>query len=171
AAARQSSAVHKALGEITEMGTPIGNIMIGSGGWGSASLSMSIVGTKGRGSYRATLERRNGVWGIGSSRVALFPGRSIDIELEDLKETVGVPISAGHQLSGDAIDEEQWSDIKWDQQHVRLLMPPGWIEETRDQTRLEFKMDELDAFARLQVPPLIERESGVTHPTIGANLL
>jgi hypothetical protein len=132
---------------------------------------MSIVGTKGRGSYRATLERRNGVWVIVSSRLDLSHGRSIDIELEDLKETVGVPIRAGSQLKDDAINQEQWSDIKWDQQHLRLLMPPVWIEETRDETHLEFKMDGLNAFARIQVPQLIELDSGVTHRTSGANLL
>lgn len=79
-ALRESPSVSRALGDIRDIGTPMGNISTGIGGSGSADLSMSVEGSRGSGRYYATLERRSGKWFVLSGRVDLRDGRSVNLE-------------------------------------------------------------------------------------------
>ena len=79
-ALKESSAARQVLGEINDVGTPMGSISSEIGGSGSATLSMSVTGTKASGKYYATLQRRNGQWMLISGRVELADGRSINVE-------------------------------------------------------------------------------------------
>ncbi|MGH9822370.1 MAG: cytochrome c oxidase assembly factor Coa1 family protein, partial [Blastocatellia bacterium] len=79
-ALRESPSVSRALGDIRDIGTPMGNISTASGGSGSADLSMSVEGSRGSGRYYTTLARRNGKWVVLSGRVDLRDGRSVSLE-------------------------------------------------------------------------------------------
>src|SRR5713226_7480841 len=96
---KQSSNARQALGDITDVGTPMGSIQSSFGGSGNASLSMSVIGTKTSGEYYATLLRRNGQWLLTSGRIELADGRSINIEASALGLSIGGGRSAaGRQL-------------------------------------------------------------------------
>jgi len=78
-ALRQNVVAQQTLGEIQKVGWPLGNISVKGGGWGQASFSMSVKGTKARGKYYATLYRENGIWRITSSRLQIESGPSFDL--------------------------------------------------------------------------------------------
>jgi hypothetical protein len=128
-AVKQSDNAHKTLGEITDVGTPMGSISSEAGGSGNASLSMSVTGAKAIGTYYATLQRRNGQWFVVSGRIELTDGRSINVEAKAAGQSADVARSAGHQLSNDAADTNSWREVRWHQQHLRFLLPPDWIEK------------------------------------------
>ena len=142
-AVKQSDNARKTLGEITDVGTPMGSISSETGGSGNASLSMSVTGAKAIGTYYATLQRRNGQWFVVSGRIELTDGRSINVEAKAAGQSVDVARSAGHQLSNDAADTNSWREVRWHQQHLRFLLPPDWIEKKMSLGELDFRAGEM----------------------------
>lgn len=116
-ALKQSSNARQALGEITDVGTPMGSIQSSFGGSGNASLSMSVTGTKASGEYYATLIRRNAQWMLTSGRIELADGRSINIEASALGLSIGAGRTAGgRQLKSDFVDTTSRKEISWKEQ-------------------------------------------------------
>ena len=142
-AIKQSDNARKMLGEITDVGTPMGSISSEAGGSGDASLSMSVTGAKASGAYYATLQRRNGQWFVISGRIELTDGRSINVEAKAAGQSVDVARSAGHQLRNDAADTNSWREVKWRQQHLRFRLPPDWIEKKMSLRELDFRAGEM----------------------------
>lgn len=139
---KQSENARKTLGEITEIGAPSGNVVSELGGSGSAALSMSVTGSLASGRYFAALQRRSGQWSVISARIELPDGRSIKVEANPGSLPVNVPSSAGHQLRNDATDTSAWREVEWQQQHVRLRLPPDWIQNKVSQRELDFRAGE-----------------------------
>ena len=91
AALRGSQIATQVLGEIQDVGTPLGSISSDAGGSGNASLSMSVKGARASGQYFATVERVNGIWVVMSARLQLSDGRSIELDIP-APQTGGIPL-------------------------------------------------------------------------------
>jgi hypothetical protein len=140
-ALRQSPAAAKALGGITEIGSPRGSVETQSSGGGTATLSMSVTGTLGTGEYYATLYRKNGEWFLESGRVEMSDGRSINIAGTPVFASRG-PTGGGRQLASSEIDTSGWNEIDWTQQNASFRLPPKWIQKTLSQRELDFRLGE-----------------------------
>jgi TonB family protein len=68
---RSSSAVTARLGEIKEVGFPLGTYSEEPGGTGKAAFTTSVEGTKGSGRYVVALEREGGKWHVKSGFVTV----------------------------------------------------------------------------------------------------
>ena len=140
---KQSDNARASLGEVTDVGTPMGSISSEAGGSGDASLSMPVTGTKASGKYYATLQRRNGQWFLVSGRIELADGRSINVEGKAAGQSVDVAKSAGHQLKNEATDTRAWREVEWQQQHIRFRLPLDWIQKKMSQRELDFRAGEM----------------------------
>jgi Cytochrome oxidase complex assembly protein 1/zinc-ribbon domain len=142
-ALRQSNNARHALGEITDVGTPMGSISSEAGGSGSASLSTSVSGSQASGKYYATLQRKDGQWFLVSGRIELADGRSINLETQASGRTVDVPRARGLVLNDAATDTSLWRNVEWEQQHVSLRLPIDWVRIKIDQRELEFRAGDM----------------------------
>ncbi|HEY6328800.1 MAG TPA: cytochrome c oxidase assembly factor Coa1 family protein [Blastocatellia bacterium] len=87
AALRKSHVAAETLGEISDIGSPMGEISSDAGGTGHATLSMSVIGTRASGRYYATIEKVNGLWVVTSARIEFSDGESADLHLPDWRST------------------------------------------------------------------------------------
>ena len=141
-ALKQSNSARQALGEITDIGTPMGSISSQAGGSGEASLTASVTGTKSSGRYYATLIRRNGQWLVVSGRIELSDGRSVAMEPQGASVPIDVPMSAGLQLNNEPVRTTLWALAEWPQQHTILRLPPDWIQRHADSRGIEYRVGE-----------------------------
>lgn len=142
-ALKQSNNARAALGDITDIGTPMGSISSEAGGSGSASLSASVTGTKASGRYYATLIRKNGQWFLASGRIQLEDGRSVNLEGSGAARSLDVPSAAGRQFRNGFVNTASWKEFEWPQQHLHLRLPPDWIQKKMTQRELELRAGEV----------------------------
>ncbi|MFO1462967.1 MAG: cytochrome c oxidase assembly factor Coa1 family protein [bacterium] len=152
---RQSPTARQALGEIRDTGWPLGSISVEGGGSGTASFSMSVKGSKGRGKYYATLVRENGQWRVVSGRLELEDGRSIPLEggatgpaAPALPDAPGsdVPLSGGRSLRADRGAASGWTPFTWPSQTIRFEVPADWEQQALEKREIEFRPKDRGAY-------------------------
>ncbi|HVF29038.1 MAG TPA: cytochrome c oxidase assembly factor Coa1 family protein [Pyrinomonadaceae bacterium] len=142
AAVKESRAASEVLGDITDVGFPLGSFSTEAGGSGEASLSMSVEGTKASGTYYSTLKRTDGVWRVTSGRVETKDGQSVDIGGQNVAAATlsGVEESGGHQMeSASSVDDSDWREVLWKEQGVSVKVPAKWQPKTTNQREFEMR--------------------------------
>ena len=76
---RESPVIHRAVGEIQDVGWANGGITTRSGGSGTANFTVSVKGSQGKGKFYAYFQKRHDIWQYESGRLRLNDGRSIDV--------------------------------------------------------------------------------------------
>ena len=71
--------VAEKMGEIKETGFPLGSFDENAAGGGSAAYRMSVTGAKASGNYDVVMSRRAGRWQMGSGKVTLAGGGTINV--------------------------------------------------------------------------------------------
>jgi hypothetical protein len=142
ASVKESRAASEVLGDITDVGFPLGSFSTEAGGSGEASLSMSVEGTKASGTYYSTLKRTDGVWRVISGRVETNDGRSVDIGGQNIAAALlsGVEESGGHQLeSASSVNDSNWREVVWKEQGISVRVPAKWQLKTTNQREFEMR--------------------------------
>lgn len=74
-----SQAVKERLGEITNIGLPIGTFTEEADGTGFAAYTMTVEGEKASGQYVVAMDKRNGNWRVQNAEVHLQGGEKIKV--------------------------------------------------------------------------------------------
>ena len=154
---RESPEARQALGEIQDVGWPIGSISVEGGGSGKASFSMSVKGSQAKGKYYVTMVRENNQWRITSARLELKDGRSIAIPTvftpanpptappPESLPSAELPLSGGRPLYADRSDT-QWKAVDWSEPGIHLEVPQDWEQIRVDKRSLEFRPADRSAY-------------------------
>ncbi len=150
---RKDPAVYEAIGEVQDIGWPIGSVSTSGGGTGQASFSMSVEGSKGKGKYFATLAKVNGIWRMTSGRMQLPDGRSIPVgaavsppvpELPDARPAP--PASGGRQLQVNASGLSEWRTVAWPEEGISFRVPADWEQIGLTRREVEFRPADRSAY-------------------------
>ncbi|HEX8178558.1 MAG TPA: cytochrome c oxidase assembly factor Coa1 family protein [Pyrinomonadaceae bacterium] len=79
------------LGDIKEVGFPLGNFQENSDGSGTAAYKVAVTGTKAKGDYTVVMMRRQRKWRLVSGKVTLAGGDVINIKSADEQGILGDP--------------------------------------------------------------------------------
>lgn len=114
---RSSKAVKERMGEITNIGIPIGTTHEGDDGTGYAAFTMSLVGEKESGQYVVVMDRRNSSWRIQNAVVKLRSGE--EIKIIDIKDRIYSDEPPGTET--DANEDTGTSDSNNSNQKSRIV--------------------------------------------------
>ncbi len=95
---RGSRAVADKIGEIKEVGFPLGTYKENPDGTGAAGFTASVEGTKGSGRYVVALERKGGVWRVMNGFVKV---EGIEEPINIMEDSTGN--TTGSEIEGGAI--------------------------------------------------------------------
>jgi hypothetical protein len=90
-ALKENSKVAEKMGEIKDTGFPLGSYSENGDGSGHAAYSMSVEGTKAKGTYKVVMRRSGGKWRLMAGNVALESGETITLLGPDEEEDEGTP--------------------------------------------------------------------------------
>lgn len=146
-ALQQSPQAQEKLGNIEDIGWPLGSFSSEAGGSGHATFSMSVKGTRGKGKYYASLVKENGQWYLRSARLQMEDGTSVSIDAKsvapmpanDLSWRIGQQGWGGEQLIADRDAASSWRRVEWPEHGISFEVPGDWVQKSLNKNEVDFR--------------------------------